>query len=123
MTKRTFLLGAILWMAFSTAALAADVTGKWKTNFEGPMGSMEITFTFQASGEQLAGTVTNPMGGEDKIQEGKVKGDEISFFIVAGEGQFKINYTGKVAGDELRLTMSFGGGDMPPFEVTAKRIK
>jgi opacity protein-like surface antigen len=77
MTKRMFVLGALLLMAFSTAALAADVTGKWKANFEGPMGSMEITYTFQASGEQLTGTVTNPMGGEDKIQEGKVKGDEM----------------------------------------------
>jgi hypothetical protein len=118
-----FVLGALLLMAFSTAALAADVTGKWKANFEGPMGSMETVFTFQASGEQLAGTVTNPMGGEDKVQEGKVKGDEISFLTVVGERQFKINYTGKVAGDELKLSMSFGGGDMPPFEVTAKRVK
>jgi hypothetical protein len=123
MTKRTFVLGALLLMVFSTAAPAADVTGNWKANFEGPMGSIEITYAFQASGEQLNGTVTNPMGGEDKIQEGKVKGDEIAFLIVAGEGQFKINYTGKLAGDELKLTMSFSGGDMPPFEVTAKRVK
>ena len=123
MTKRMLVLGTLLLMTFSTASLAADVTGKWKANFEGPMGSMEITYNFQASGEQLTGTVTNPRGGEDKVQEGKVKGDEISFLIVVGEGQFKINYTGKVAGDELKLSMSFSGGDMPPFEVTAKRVK
>jgi len=122
MTKRLFLVGALLAMAFSTAAPAADVTGKWLANFEGPNGSMEITYAFQASGEDLTGTVSSQMG-ENKIQEGKINGDEISFLMVVGDGQFKINYKGKLAGDELKLTMSFGGGDMPPMDVTAKRVK
>jgi len=100
---------------------AADVSGKWKANLETPMGSMEITFNFQVNGEELKGTVTNPQGGEDPIKEGKVKGDEIAFVVTAGPGgEFTINYKGKLAGDELKLTLAFG--DMPPMEMTAKRV-
>ena len=120
--KKHILVGALSMMILATVAVAADIDGKWKANLETPNGAMEITYAFQANGEQLTGTVSSQMG-EEKIQEGKIKGDEISFLMVVGEGQFKVNYKGKLAGDELRLTMSFGGGDMPPFEVTAKRVK
>ena len=58
MTKRMFVLGALLLTAFSTAALAADVTGKWKANFEGPMGSMEITTSRSAESSSPAPSQT-----------------------------------------------------------------
>jgi len=106
---------------FVSPLAAADISGKWKAKFETPMGAMEITFNFQVSGEELKGTVTNPQGGEDPIKDGKVKGDEISFVVTAGPGgEFTVNYKGKLAGDELKLTLSFG--DMPPIEITATRV-
>ena len=104
--QRLFLLYVVVLAALVPAAPAADVTGKWKANFEGPNGSMEITYDFQASGETLTGTVSSQMG-EEKIQEGKVKGDEVTFLLVVGDG-FRINYKGKLcplypsdAADEL----------------------
>jgi hypothetical protein len=120
MRNRAFLFSAILIALCLTAAFAADVSGKWKGSMEGPMGTMELTFDLKVDGEKLSGTVTNPMG-EEKIQEGTIKGDDISFVVLAGGGDFRISYKGKVAGDEMKLTMSFG--DMGGMELTAKRVK
>jgi len=123
MSMRTMFLMVVLMLAFAAVAPAADVSGKWIGKLEGPMGSIEITFNFEAKGTELSGTVSDPMGGENKIQEGKVNGDEIAFIVMAGGGEFNLNYKGKLAGEDLKLTMSFGGGDMPPMEFTAKRVK
>jgi len=59
------------------------------------------------------------MYGEEQITEGIVKGDDISFLITAGCGQFKLIYKGKVETDQIRfkVTVSDRGG----FEMIAKR--
>lgn len=50
-----------------------------------------------------------------------MKGDAISFIILAGGGQFKITYKGKVVGDDLKFAVTIG--DMGGGELTAKRVK
>lgn len=123
MSMRVFLMLTVLLAVFCVSAPAADVSGKWLAKLEGPMGAMEITFNFEVKGAELTGTVSDPMGGDNKIQDGKVNGDEVAFVVMAGGGEFKLTYKGKLAGEDLKLTMSFGGGDMPPMELTAKRVK
>lgn len=123
MSMRAVLLLVTLMAAFVVSLPAADVSGKWLAKAEGPMGAIEMTFNFQANGSELTGTVSDPMGGDNKIQEGKINGDEIVFIVMAGGGEFKLTYKGKLAGEDLKMTMSFGGGDMPPMEMTAKRVK
>jgi hypothetical protein len=123
MSMRTAFLMVALLAAFAVSAPAADVSGKWLAKMEGPMGSMEITFNFEGKGTELTGTVSDPMGGDNKIQEGKVNGDQIAFIVMAGGGQFKLSYKGKLEGEDLLLTLSFGDGDMPPMEMTARRVK
>lgn len=83
-------------------------------------GNLEINFNFQVNGEKLTGTVTNTYG-EEQITEGSVKGDAISFIILAGGGQFKLIYKGKIVGDELKFNVTIG--DIGEGELTAKRVK
>ena len=108
----------------AAAAFAADVNGKWKASYESPDGQKrESTFHFKAEGSALTGTVSTPMG-EAKINDGKVDGDNVSFSVLRNrDGQeFKLDYKGVVTGDDMKLTISFGGGDRT-FDITAKREK
>src|SRR5438105_5046688 len=107
MRSRMFVMSALLIVAFLTAAssaTAADLNGKWKGTMQTPDGqSLEINFNFQVDGEKLTGTTASSYG-EEQITEGTVKGDAISFVILAGGGQFKITYKGKVVGEDLKFT-------------------
>ena len=110
----------IVMLVCSAVANAADLNGKWKGDMKTPNGDMlEINFNFQVNGEKLTGTVTNTYG-EEQITEGTVKGDAISFIILAG-GQFKITYKGKVVGEDVKFNVTIG--DMGDGELTAKRVK
>ena len=111
----------VMLACLAATANAADLNGKWKGEMKTPNGDMlEINFNFQVNGEKLTGTVTNTYG-EEQITEGTVKGDAISFIIMAGGGQFKITYKGKVAGEDLKFNVTIG--DMGDGELTAKRVK
>jgi hypothetical protein len=106
------------------SAFAADVSGKWKAEFQTPDGQTRTSnLTLKADGETLTGTISS-RGGDTAISEGKVSGDEISFVVVRDfQGQqMKSQYKGKVAGDEIKMTVQFRE-DMPPREMVYKRVK
>ena len=107
--------------AFSAlVAIAADITGTWKATAEGPQGTMERTFTFKQDGSKLTGETTSSMLGKSTISDGKVEGDTVTFSITAdlGGNSMKINYTGKIAGNEIKLKSEVAGNS---FEWTAKK--
>jgi len=111
-----------LLAVLSLVAFAADaVTGTWKGNIETPGGTFENTFILKADGDKLTGTLQGGPGGEMKIEEGKVDGNNISFVVNMEFG--KLSYTGAVSGDDLKLKVSFGGGEMPPMDINCKRVK
>ena len=111
----------IVMLVCLTAVNAADLNGKWKGEMKTPNGdALEINFNFHVDGEKLTGTVANTYG-EEQITEGSVKGEAVSFIILAGGGQFKITYKGKVVGDDLKFNVTIG--DMGEGELTAKRVK
>jgi hypothetical protein len=114
----------VLMAVFSLTVLAADASGTWKASIETPNGAMENTFTFKVEGDKLTGTITMGQMGEGPISEGKVDGDNVSFAVVRefNGNEFRINYKGKVAGDEMKLTGEVVGRDRT-FEMTAKRAK
>ncbi len=123
MQVRLTVFTAVLMFMLLNAAVAADIDGKWKATMEGPMGTIEQNFTFKVDGEKVTGTMSDQMLGEQKIADGTLKGDDISFTVTAKSemGEMKLAYKGKVSGDEMKLTMSFG--DMGGMELTAKRVK
>lgn len=108
----------------AAVAFAADIDGKWRSEFTTPDGQTRTTnFTFKADGDKLTGTASGRQG-DTAITEGKISGDEISFIVVRnfrGEER-KIQYKGKLSGDEIKLTVTYGP-DMPPREMVAKRVK
>ncbi len=123
MNTRNFLLFALIGL-LAVAAFGADITGKWKSEAPGRDGTpMTTNYTFKVDGEKLTGTVSGRQG-DTEITEGKIKGDEISFVVVRtfqGEER-KIQYKGKVSGDEIKLSITFSP-DRPAREVVAKRVK
>jgi hypothetical protein len=104
-------------------ACAADVSGKWKSEFQTPNGDTRTTtYTFNVEGNKLTGTIAGGRGGEVQIQDGTVSGDEISFTVVRsfGGNEIKQNFKGKVSGDEIKFTVTTEGRGSR--EMTAKRI-
>lgn len=129
MKLRTIALTAGLLLVFCIAALAAEVDGKWTGQVQGQQGAMDITFVFKAEGEKLTGTLTNQFG-EVAIQEGTIKGEALAFKVTRefNGNKFTLKYTGKLAGDEIKLTRTFegeapGGQAPPPVDFTVKRAK
>lgn len=126
-TMRVARLAGLAWLLAAATALAADVTGKWKAEFQGPDGqSRTNVFEFVAKGETLSGTVTSSMGGPAKIENGTIKGDDIAFTVTrAFDGnELKLEYQGTVKGDEIPITVkgNAGGQDFE-FQIVAKREK
>jgi hypothetical protein len=71
----------------------------------------------------VTGTLDNSMAGPTDIKEGKITGDEISFYVVRklGENDAKITWKGKVAGDEIKFTRQAQGNNAE--EIIAKKVK
>jgi len=71
------------------------------------------------TGDKLTGTVAGPRGAAP-ITEGKIKKDKVSFAVVvnANGNEFRMDYSGKLKGDELKLTVNVGERS---FDLTAKR--
>jgi hypothetical protein len=113
-------LGIALVLA-SGATLAADIDGNWK----GTVGQSEIRFTFKAEGDKLTGTLDNAaQAGVMQIKDGKIKGSDISFHVVRtlNNAETKVEWTGKLAGDELKLQRAAVGGNAAA-DVVATRVK
>jgi hypothetical protein len=102
----------VTMIVFAIAAFAADISGNWKGTAEGPQGALERSFVFKVDGTKLTGETTSEMLGKSTIADGKVDGDNISFSITASMGgnDLKLNYKGKVTGNEIQLTSEMQGG-------------
>ena len=118
MTKRALVFASTLLMAFAAAAFGADLNGKWKAALMTPNGDIDLDMVFKVDGEKLTGTVSNTYG-EEQITEGVVKGDEISFIVMAGGGQFRIVYKGKIDGDTVKFHVVLG--EFGESDTVAKR--
>jgi hypothetical protein len=125
MKKRTMFLSVCFVFAALSLAWAADVNGKWVAQVPGRDGqTRETTFTFKVEDGKLTGTVSGRQG-DTPISDGKIDGDDISFNRTLNfqGNNVKILYKGKVAGDEIKFTVTTEGADRPPQEYTAKRAK
>ena len=113
-----------LLAVFAMTAAAADVSGTWKATVETPNGAMETTFVFKVDSGKVTGTATMGQMGESANSEGKVDGDTVTFAVVrqGPNGEFRINYSGKASGDEMKITGTIPAMDRT-FEMTAKRAK
>ena len=108
------------------AALAADFTGTWKSEFDSQIGFQKYTFTFKQDGTNLTGKANSDINDrkrEAELKVGKVDGDTISFVeLLNFQGnEIRITYTGKLSanGNEIKFTRTVG--DFAREEIVAKR--
>ena len=110
----------IIALLLAGSAFAADVDGKWAGTMSTPMGDVPVAFTFKADGATLNGTTAGPDGGDVKIAEGKVDGNNVSFTVTFDFGGMPIvlSYKGVVVKDEIKFAIDVMG---MPMEVTVKK--
>jgi hypothetical protein len=111
---------------FPVTTMAIDVTGTWKADIETPVGKFKYTYLLKQEGTQITGKILSELEGEKRetvVLEGKVVGDTIEFVEMMKFQDFdlKINYKGKVTGDEISFTRQVG--DFGTEVFIAKREK
>jgi enterochelin esterase-like enzyme len=109
---------------FSLSALAADITGTWKAEFDTQRGLQKYTFTFKQDGTSVTGEANVERDGEKRkaeLKEGKVENDTITFVeaLKVQDNELRITYTGRISGHEIKFTRKVG--DFGSSEATAKR--
>lgn len=118
-----FLLIAFL---FAGVARAAEIDGRWRAEFETQVGVQKYVFELKADGEKLTGRARGERDTDKSdvaITEGKIVKDEVFFVenLTLGDFDLRIEYRGKLAGDELKLTRQVG--DVATEQLVAKRVK
>jgi hypothetical protein len=122
MTKRLICVLSLL-LVLASGVLAADISGKWVAQVPGRGGNtQETTFTFKAAGATLTGSMSGRQA-EMPISDGKINGDNISFTVKIDRGgqTMTMNYTGTVAGNEIKMKREAGQGQ--PVEFVAKKAQ
>jgi enterochelin esterase-like enzyme len=106
------------------SAIAADVTGTWKAEFDTQRGLQKYTFMLKQDGASVTGKASVERDGEKReaeLKEGKVEGDTVTFVepLRIQDNDVNITYTGKISGDEIKFTRKVG--DFGSSEAAAKR--
>jgi len=116
-----FTLCVVLLGAGSIFGQGAKVAGEWDGSLNTPGGARPVKLVFKVDGEKLTGTAKRSSG--DAPLTGTVKGSDISFsYTVNYNGNdLTLLFTGKVAGDSISGTVSFGGQAEDTW--TAKRAQ
>jgi hypothetical protein len=109
----------------AATAWAADITGTWKGEIEGPNGNISLTYTFKQDGAKLTGSVTGPQGDPIQIEDGKVEGGKIHFVInVPMNGGMKFANDGDIkSDDEISLVSKNDQGESFGPAITLKKQK
>lgn len=119
--KTSLALAALVAAAAAHAAAPAGIDGKWS----GMVGQSAITFTFKSEGGKLTGSLDNAaQPGAIELKDVKMEGDTVSFHVVRNlnNAEAKVQWTGKLAGDELKLQRGEVAGN-PVADVVATRVK
>ncbi|HWC60247.1 MAG TPA: hypothetical protein VHC44_11185 [Verrucomicrobiae bacterium] len=110
--------------ATTTAAAATDISGVWHAEFDTQIGMQKYDFTLHVDGGKVTGKANADINGEKReteLQEGKLAGDTVSFVepLKFGDNDIRIEYTGKIKGDEISFHRKVG--DVANEDFVAKR--
>lgn len=123
--RRTLALAALALSGLSLAS-AAELAGHWTSEFDSQIGTQKYTYDFKAEGDKFTGKASydHSMGkGESVLKDIKLSGDDVSFVeaLHLNEMDITVTYTGKISGDEIKLTRVVG--DFATELIVAKRAK
>jgi hypothetical protein len=119
------LLLAVATLSGLGAAHAADLAGKWTSEFDSQIGPQKYAYEFKAAGATLTGKATfqNSMAsGDVDLKDIKLNGGDVSFAepLDMGGMSVVITYVGTIAGDEMKLTRTVG--DFGVEQIVVKRL-
>ncbi len=92
--KHGTVLAAIATAAFlatTASAAAQDISGMWEVSWESPRGAQTWVMTLEQDGMNLTGTAQTQRG-ESTISNGMVHGNEVTFTVSVGDGQFTLAF-------------------------------
>ena len=111
----------------STGSSAAFFTGSWNGEVIYPWGDKyREEFFFQPEGDKVFGTVSF-LGMKHGVEDGKVDGDKISFFVRFDERvgnqtlEHKNYYWGQIASGQIAMRLQDSRGN-PPVDFVLQRI-
>ena len=119
------LLGSVIGLV-AFGSQAADIAGQWRTEFDSPVGLQKYLYTFESADGRLTGKASGDIGGrsrQSELKDIKLTGDAISFIeLTSFQGNdLRIEYTGKLADNEMKLTRKVG--DFGTEEIVVKRAQ
>lgn len=119
------LLGGVIGL-LASATHAVDITGQSRAEFDTQIGRQNYPFAFQVSEAKVTGNATAEVGGQKReveFQEAKLAGDTLRFveMLKFQDNEVRIDYRGKVADNEIKLTRKVG--DIATEEFVAKRVE
>jgi hypothetical protein len=126
MVRRTSMVFAVLVLFSLVCLCAADISGKWKAEFESGVGAQKYTVEFKVEAGKITGSTVVDIAGaqsKGKITDGKIDGEKISFTesLDYNGSPLAIEYKGTVSGDEIKVARDVGG--QSDGTVTFKRVK
>jgi hypothetical protein len=110
--------------ATTAAADAKDISGVWHAEFDTQIGMQKYDYTFKVADGKLTGKANADVNGEKReteLTEGKISGDTVNFVepLKFGDNDLRIEYTGKIKGDEISFHRKVG--DVATEDFVAKR--
>ena len=114
----------ILGLVVVSSVGAADVTGVWSAEFETQIGVQKYTYTLKQDGDKITGRANSEIAGEKReveLKEGRLQAETVTFvevFEFQGN-EIRIEYKGKVSGDEIQFTRNVG--EFATEQFVAKR--
>jgi hypothetical protein len=120
-------------LTFSVLTFAEDkkdtpnVDGTWTWTYklrDGTEGTARLKLKREA-GDKLTGTYFAREGDQAAVENGVLKGDQLSFDVnrVINGQKMKFAYHGQIAGDTITGKIVFGRDKPLPHEWEAKRVK
>src|SRR5688500_10798699 len=105
-----FIIGLV---AVQFWAMAADVTGNWKAEFETPVGLQKYRFNFEVNEGKVTAkgsAESDDQKREIEFKEAKLTGDTVSFVEMRQiqDREIPIEYTGKVSEKGIQFTRKVG---------------
>lgn len=124
--KLRSLLSLAASVLISSLAYAGDLAGHWTSEFDSQIGPQKYEYDFKGEGDAITGRAKydHSMGkGETDLSAIKTTGEDVSFTekLTIDGNTIMITYTGKISGDEMKLTRQVG--DFGTEQIVAKRAK
>ena len=124
--SKTLALAAFALAVAGVARAEDGVAGKWKGEFDSQIGLQKYTFDLKVDGTNVTGKAVGErdMGtNEVAITEGTISTNGIFFveMLKFDDNDLRIEYTGKISGDEIKFHRKVG--DVAEEDFVAKRVK